>query len=54
MTKKVTIFTNEAKQIHEALQFRFNRIDEIKNYFVKEICEREIMCKKQAYCSIRF
>lgn len=40
----VKTFTNE--QIDDALQFRLNRIDKPRNYFVKEIREREIMSKK--------
>lgn len=32
-------------EIGKTLQFRLIKIDEMKNYFVKEICERESMCK---------
>lgn len=38
-------FTNEAKQT-DALRFRYNRIDKMKSYFIKEIREGKIMSKR--------
>ena len=31
----VETFNNESKQIDDATQFRINRTDEVKNYFIK-------------------
>ena len=38
-------FTNEAKQT-DALRFRYNRIDKMKSYFIKEIREGKTMSKR--------
>lgn len=38
-------FTNEAKQT-DALRFRYNRIDKMKSYFIKEIREGKTMNKR--------
>ena len=34
-------------------QFRLKRINEIKDHFVAEIKERELMSKRKIYCFIR-
>ena len=38
-------FTNEAKQT-DALRLRYNRIDKMKSYFIKEIREGKTMSKR--------
>ena len=38
-------FTNESKQT-DALRFRYNRIDKMKSYFIKEIREGKTMSKR--------
>ena len=35
-----------ATQLSDQQQFRLNKINEIKDYFVAEIKERELMCKR--------
>ena len=36
----VEIFTNKAKQIDKALEFRLNKINALKEFFIKKICEQ--------------
>ena len=42
----VETLTSDAKEIDDFSQFRINRTDKIKNYFIKKIREREIISKK--------
>ena len=43
--KTPNIFTNLNAKISNAQQFRLNKINEIKNYFLAEIRERELISK---------
>ena len=36
----VKTFNNESKQIDDATQFRINRTDEVKNYFIKFVKDK--------------
>ena len=46
MTETNNIYPNLSPSLSNNQQFRLNRINEIKDYFVAEIKERELMSKR--------
>ena len=42
----INIYVNIYPNLNDQQQFRLNKINEIKDYFVVEIIERELMCKR--------
>ena len=45
-TNNITMYPNLSSTLSDDQQFRLNRINEIKDYFVAEIKERELISKR--------
>ena len=54
MAETNNIFPNLSPTLSNNQQFRLNRINEIRDYFVAEIKERELMSKRLSKCITPF